>query len=103
MATKQQVNNAVYEQKDPLLIYKFEAFELFKGFLNNINAEIIGFLCKSGIEVNDPEQVKTERDLPKKQESQNRLSFHHEVFSSNLLRCCPSYGPPWRSRKARWW
>ena len=31
---KQSVQNAVYEQKDPLLIYKFEAFEMFKGFLS---------------------------------------------------------------------
>ena len=41
---KQSVQNATYEQKDPLLIYKFESFELFKQLLGRINKEIISFL-----------------------------------------------------------
>jgi len=46
---KQSVQNAVYEQKDPLLIYKFEAFNLFKLLIEKINKEIISFLLKSSI------------------------------------------------------
>src|SRR5687768_16788166 len=41
---KQSVQNAVYEQKDPLLIYKFEGFELFKRFIAKVNEETISFL-----------------------------------------------------------
>jgi len=37
---KQSVQNAVYEQKDPLLIYKFEAFELFKRFIGKLNEDM---------------------------------------------------------------
>src|SRR5690606_1422579 len=44
---KQSVQLAVHEQKDPLLIYKFEAFELFKSTMDSINKEIISFLIKA--------------------------------------------------------
>ncbi len=46
---KQSVQNATYEQKDPLLIYKFESFKLFGDLLQRINREIISFLVKSGL------------------------------------------------------
>lgn len=46
---KQSVQNAVFEQKDPLLVYKFEAVELFKRFLSKLNQEIIAFLMKADI------------------------------------------------------
>ena len=43
---KQSVQLAVHEQKDPLLIYKFEAFELFKQMLDQVNKDVISFLFK---------------------------------------------------------
>ncbi len=46
---KQSVQNAVYEQKDPLLIYKFESFNLFKVFIDKVNKEIVSFLLKAGL------------------------------------------------------
>ena len=46
---KQSVQLAVHEQKDPLLIYKFEAFELFKSMINSLNKEILSFLFKGGL------------------------------------------------------
>jgi preprotein translocase subunit SecA len=54
---KQSVQNAVYEQKDPLLIYKFEGFELFKIFIAKLNEETISFLMKAEIPVQEPDQV----------------------------------------------
>ena len=42
---KQSVQNATYEQKDPLLIYKFEAFNLFKQLMVDINRDVSTFLC----------------------------------------------------------
>jgi preprotein translocase subunit SecA len=48
---KQSVQNAVYEQKDPLVIYKMEAFNLFKNMLNAVNKEVVSFLYKGGIPV----------------------------------------------------
>ena len=54
---KQSVQNAVYEQKDPLLIYKFEAFELFKRFLAKVNEETNTFLMHSDLPVQESNQV----------------------------------------------
>jgi preprotein translocase subunit SecA len=46
---KQSVQLAVHEQKDPLLIYKFEAFKLFSSMLNGVNKEVISFLFKGDL------------------------------------------------------
>jgi len=46
---KQSVQLAVHEQKDPLLIYKFEAFELFKKMIEQVNKDVISFLFKGEI------------------------------------------------------
>ncbi|MGK7395175.1 MAG: preprotein translocase subunit SecA [Candidatus Cyclobacteriaceae bacterium M3_2C_046] len=58
---KQSVQNAVYEQKDPLLIYKFEAFELFKRFVSKVNEDTVSFLMKAAIPIKEPEEVKEAR------------------------------------------
>jgi preprotein translocase subunit SecA len=56
---KQSVQNAVYEQKDPLIIYKMEAFNLFKGMLSVVNKEVVSFLFKGGIPMApEPDQVR---------------------------------------------
>ncbi len=46
---KQSVQNAAYEQKDPLLIYKFESFELFKKMVERINRDVCAHLIKASI------------------------------------------------------
>ncbi|HET8574041.1 MAG TPA: preprotein translocase subunit SecA [Edaphocola sp.] len=51
---RNSVQMASYEQKDPLLVYKFEAFELFKKMLLEINQNIISFLYRAGIPVQAP-------------------------------------------------
>lgn len=58
---KQSVQNAVYEQKDPLLIYKFEGFELFKRFIAKVNEDTISFLMKCDLPTQDPNQVQEAR------------------------------------------
>jgi preprotein translocase subunit SecA len=55
---KQSVQNASYEQKDPLLIYKFESYELFKTMLNRINKDVISTLMKGFIPRESTDQVK---------------------------------------------
>ncbi len=54
---KQSVQGAAYEQKDPLLIYKFESFELFKRMIQKVNKDIIAFLGKARLPVRDPAQI----------------------------------------------
>jgi len=55
---KTSVQNATYEQKDPLLIYKFESFELFKKLLDKINREVVSILLKANIPNQQPENVR---------------------------------------------
>jgi len=64
---KQSVQNAVYEQKDPLVIYKMEAFNLFKNMLNAVNKEVVSFLYKGGIPVQQEAEDVREAPAPKKQ------------------------------------
>lgn len=53
---KQSVQSAVYEQKDPLLIYKLEAFDLFKEMVSEVNRDVISFLFKGNL----PQQQQTQ-------------------------------------------
>ena len=81
---KQSVQLAVHEQKDPLLIYKFEAFNLFNNMLNGINREVISFLFKGDLpqqsapaiqeakEVREKENYKTQKDEIVSSEATNR-------------------------------
>ncbi|MGE4587660.1 MAG: preprotein translocase subunit SecA [Mangrovibacterium sp.] len=55
---KQSVQNAAYEQKDPLLIYKFESFNLFKVMIQKVNKDIVSTLMKGQIPISSPEQVR---------------------------------------------
>ncbi len=72
---RQSVQGAVYEQKDPLLIYKFESFELFKGLVSKMNQEIVSFLFRGNLPENNPSQVRrapaNAPKQPKLQEGRN--------------------------------
>ncbi len=75
---KQSVQNAVYEQKDPLLIYKFEGFEAFKRFIARVNEETISFLMKADIPLREQEQVQEAR-------SQKRVKLSEQKEESRSL------------------
>ena len=62
---KQSVQLAVHEQKDPLLIYKFEAFELFKAMLNEVNRDVISFLFKGEIPQQQQTNIQEAKEAPK--------------------------------------
>lgn len=51
---KQSVQLAVHEQKDPLLIYKFEAFQLFKAMIDKVNKDIVSFLFRAELPTQTP-------------------------------------------------
>ncbi|AQS93462.1 preprotein translocase subunit SecA [Polaribacter sp. BM10] len=60
---KHSVQNASYEQKDPLLIYKFEAFELFKKTVDEINKEVLSFLFKGELPTQDSNQISEAKEV----------------------------------------
>ncbi len=76
---KQSVQNAVYEQKDPLLIYKFEAFELFKRFIGKVNEDTISFLMKADIPIQQADEV---REAQKQRTRQNYKETKEESTSA---------------------
>ena len=82
---KQSVQNAVYEQKDPLLIYKFESFDLFKTMLDKVNKEIISFLIKSNL----PNQSNVQQEQIQKQQnlqtSRPELEAHQVKLIQQIL------------------
>ncbi len=77
---KQSVQLAVHEQKDPLLIYKFEAFELFKDMLNTLNKEVLSFLIKGNLPTQ--QNIQEARKTPTKQDYKTSKD---EVLNSDEL------------------
>jgi len=79
---KQSVQNATYEQKDPLLIYKFEAFELFKSLMDQINKEVVSFLFKGELPNQNPNQV-SQAKTPKRDHVQLSKEEVHNLSEGN--------------------
>lgn len=84
---KQSVQLAVHEQKDPLLIYKFEAFELFKSMMNKVNKEVISFLFKGELPTENPNQIQeagsVRRPKEKLQTSKEEIPNSDELAAQN--------------------
>ena len=71
---KQSVQNATYEQKDPLLIYKFESFNLFKNMLESLSKDILSFLFRAQIPLREAAPAQTPAPQRKPDMSQMRTS-----------------------------
>jgi preprotein translocase subunit SecA len=91
---RQSVQNAVYEQKDPLLIYKFESFELFKQMLDRVNKEIISFLYKGFIPVQDPGKVQEARPQQQRTDMSRLQTSHTGTETSGGERSQGGAQPP---------
>ena len=61
---KTSVQNAVYEQKDPLLIYKFESFDLFKRMVDDTNKNMVSFLFRANLPSGDGAPIQDVRRRP---------------------------------------
>ena len=61
---KQSVQNATYEQKDPLLVYKFESFNLFSQMLEELNKDVLSFLLRAFIPLRDASQAQAPAPAP---------------------------------------
>ncbi len=79
---RNSVQNASYEQKDPLLIYKLESFGLFKEMIDSMNRKIIAILMRGQIPMREPEQVREARPVQRMDMSRYRTQ-KDEVARSN--------------------
>lgn len=73
------VQNASYEQKDPLLIYKLESFNLFKRMIDDVNRKVTSILMRGQIPVREPEQV---RQAEQKRADYSRYRTQKDEFRS---------------------
>ncbi|WP_422081109.1 preprotein translocase subunit SecA [Ulvibacterium sp.] len=80
---KQSVQLAVHEQKDPLLIYKFEAFELFKSIIDKVNREVVSFLFKGELPTANPNEIQEARNVRRPKE--NLQTSKEEIPNSDEL------------------
>ncbi len=80
---KQSVQNATYEQKDPLLIYKFEAFELFKKMITKVNKEVLSFLFKGELPNQNAQQVSQAREQKREKVQVSKADFRSPTQGTN--------------------
>jgi preprotein translocase subunit SecA len=86
---KTSVQMASYEQKDPILIYKFEAFELFRAMLDKVNKDVLSFLFKGDLPTEDPNQVqeakapRRRRNTKLKESRANDIPSLEEMANNN--------------------
>ena len=67
---KHSVQNASYEQKDPLLIFKLESVKLFDNMVNNMNNRIVSILMRSGIPEMQQAPQEAPQEMPRQQKPQ---------------------------------
>ena len=85
---KQSVQLAVHEQKDPLLIYKFEAFELFKVMIDQVNKEVISFLFKGEIPqdtANNLQEAKARKQVKTREQKEEIQNMDERAAESRSV------------------
>ena len=82
---KQSVQNATYEQKDPLLIYKFESFNLFKGILEKISREVISILVRAYIPLrkNEEPDINLREQQTRRKSAMDNMQTSRSELSTN--------------------
>ena len=87
---RKSVQNATYEQKDPLVIYKIEAFELWKKMLADMNTKAVGTLLRARLAVPDYEEAKRAREA---QEEAQRQQQELQQRMQQMRQAAPAYNP----------
>ncbi|HJV20315.1 MAG TPA: preprotein translocase subunit SecA [Sediminibacterium sp.] len=84
---KQSVQTATYEQKDPLVIYKMEAFDLFKKMDGEVNKDIVQFLCHAGIPLAEGDELKEghqeKTDLSRLSANKEQIDAAGQEYAAN--------------------
>lgn len=78
---KQSVQNVVYEQKDPIIVYKMEAYNLFREMLNTMNRDIVSFLFKGQIPGQQEEADKI-KEAPKTRQPEPKVQAQKASMAS---------------------
>ena len=88
---KQSVQNAHYEQKDPLLIYKLESYHIFEQMVQKMNSKAVSILMRSQLHM--PEQQEVQEAAPEKKQDMSRMQASHAQAQSTLADRRPAAAP----------
>ncbi|MCI1719465.1 MAG: preprotein translocase subunit SecA [Bacteroidales bacterium] len=80
---KQSVQNATYEQKDPLLIYKFESYNLFQSVIEKISRDVIAFLVRAQIPLRQNSDLNVREEAARKRTDLSQMKMSHDDVSAN--------------------
>ena len=95
---RQSVQNASYEQKDPLVIYKVESFHLFENMLNNLNTKVVSALMRGQVYIPQrpdnqeaPKQPEVQRAMPERKNDYSKYQASKEALpGENATRAAAS-------------
>ncbi|MBE6244741.1 MAG: preprotein translocase subunit SecA [Bacteroidales bacterium] len=79
---KQSVQNATYEQKDPLIIYKFEGYNLFSSVVENISRDVISFLVRAQVNLREENDAQLRQEARRKKTDMSRMSMRRDDGSA---------------------
>jgi len=79
---KQSVQNATYEQKDPLVVYKLEAYNLFAAMLEELNQDVLSFLLRAFIPLRDDVSAPRQAQAPRRTDM-SQMRTQHDNLSTN--------------------
>ena len=88
---KQSVQNATYEQKDPVVVYKLESYNLFAGMLESLNRDVLSFLFRAFVPLRDRNEapqraVRRHTDMSQMKTQHNELSTNGEQKANTPVR-----------------
>ena len=79
---KQSVQNASYEQKDPLVVYKLEAYNLFAAMLEELNQDVLSFLLRAFIPLREDVSAPRQAQAPRRTDM-SQMRTQHDNLSTN--------------------
>ena len=77
---KQSVQNATYEQKDPVVVYKLESYNLFAAMLESLNQDVLSFLLRAFIPLREDAPQRTQ---PPRRTDMSQMRTQHDNLSTN--------------------
>ncbi len=80
---KQSVQNATYEQKDPLLIYKLESYNLFQSIIEKISRDVLAFLVRAQIPLRQNQEIGVREEARKERTDMSNMRTSRSDLAAN--------------------
>ncbi len=86
------VQNAAYEQKDPLVVYKLESYNLFASMLDSLNKDVLSFLMRAFVPLRDESEARPAQNVRRTDMSQMRTQRNDLTTIGERMRYAPLHG-----------